>query len=174
MIFVTDNVYLSTVSQQDADDIVLYMRDIEISQNTLRIPFPYTLEDARWWIDDNRDFEEETGVNRNFAIRNESGRMLGSIGVHFNHGMDAGKSEFGYWLGKMHWNKGIMTAAIKKFSELAREKYKMKTLEAHVFSFNPASQKVLLKAGFTQQEYLPHWYKKAGKQIDAVKFAKEL
>jgi RimJ/RimL family protein N-acetyltransferase len=170
MILVSHNVYLSPVSANDADAVVECMRDKEIYNNTMRIPFPYSYEDARLWLEDSIIFEEENGFNRNFAIRNETGKMMGVIGFHFNYGVRAEKSEIGYWLGKAYWNRGNMTSVVKKFCAIAKEQYDMKILEAYVFDFNNPSQKVLLKAGFTEKERLPKWFKKDGQKVDAVKF----
>jgi len=168
------NITLSPLAETDAYDIVHYMRDEEISLYTKRIPFPYSYADAKRWLEGNRTYEEEYRIHRNYAIRDEGGRMLGCIGIHFSEGIGAEKSEFGYWLGKPHWNKGIMTQAIALFCELAKEKFKMKTLVAHVFAFNIPSQRALLKSGFIQTAFLPAWYKKDDRIIDALKFVRDL
>lgn len=174
MIFVSNNLRLTKLLRTDAADITEYMQDKEIYDNTLRIPYPYKLEHAETWIEDCLIYEEEEGINRNFAIRNDAGKIMGMIGLHFNYGKTADKSEFGYWLAKKFWNKGLATEVVKKFCEVAKEQYKMKTLEAHVFAPNVASQKVLAKAGFAQVGFMPNYHTKDGKKIDAIKFVKQL
>lgn len=174
MILVTDKIHLSPTSAGDADTLVLWMQEKEIYDNTIAIPYPYTKEDALTWLEDNDIFTEENGFSRNLAIRNKEGKMIGAIGLQYNYGPEADISEFGYWLSKPHWNQGIMTAVIRKFCEIAREEFHMKTLEAHVFEFNAASQKVLLKNGFTQHEKMVPRYKKDGRKIAGVKFVKKL
>lgn len=174
MVFVTNNITLSRLAPEDAGALAECLSDKAISEATLRIPYPYNITHAQTWLEDNFIFEEENHVNRNFAIRNQDGRLIGVIGIHINHGFPAVKSEFGYWLNKAYWNQGIMTEVIKKFCHLVKERYSITTLEAHVFAFNVSSQKVLLKAGFTQKEYLPRWHKKGDEKIDAIKFVKEL
>lgn len=171
MAFVSNNITLTGLTQADEADIVSCMQDKEISDSTGRIPYPYTIEHAKLWIEDNLIFEEENGFKRNYAIRNEAGKMIGCIGLHFNYGYESDKSEFGYWLGKPYWNRGIMTEAIKLFATLVLQRYKVNTLEAHVFDFNEASQKVLVKAGFTKYEFIQDYYEKDGKKISAIKFA---
>jgi len=47
-------------------------------------------------------------------------------------------------------------------------------LEAHVFDFNIASQKALLKAGFTFAEKLKNYLTKNGLKIDAMKYVKDV
>ena len=171
MAFVSNNIKLSGITGADVDDIVTYMQDKEISEGTSRIPFPYTIEHARLWVEDNQIYEEENGFKRNYAVRDETGKMLGCIGLHFNYGVEADKSEFGYWLGKPYRNRGIMTDAIKKMAGIAREQHKLKMLEAHVFEFNVASQKALIKAGFTETARIPALYEKDGKKIAGIKYA---
>jgi [ribosomal protein S5]-alanine N-acetyltransferase len=172
MVFVVNNMQISPLSTDDAAAIYECMQDKEISDSTLRIPFPYTLQDAESWLEDNAIFEEENGLRKHFAIRNAEARLIGSVGCHFNFGMNADKSEFGYWLGKSYWNQGIMTEAIKRFCVIGRDYYHFKELQAHVFDFNLASQKALLNAGFTYVQKLPGYHTKNGQKIDAMKYIK--
>jgi RimJ/RimL family protein N-acetyltransferase len=173
-VFVVNNLQISPLIKNDVAAIYACLQDKEIADNTLRIPFPYTLHDAQLWLEDNEVFLEENGVHRNFAIRNDAGILIGCIGCHFNFGMDADKSEFGYWLGKSYWNQGIMTEAIKRFCTIARDYYHLKELQAHVFDFNVASQKVLLKAGFAYIEKITGYHVKEGRKTDALKYVKLL
>jgi [ribosomal protein S5]-alanine N-acetyltransferase len=174
MAFVSNKIELTGLTTGDEEDIVTWMQDKEISEGTSRIPFPYNIIHARQWIEDNLVYEQEQQRRRNYAIRDETGRMIGCIGLHFNYGTDADKSEFGYWLGKPYRNRGIMTEAIQKMAVLAKEQYGLKSLEAHVFDFNIASQKALLKAGFTPLAFVPSHYEKDGNKIDAIKFVLQL
>jgi ribosomal-protein-alanine N-acetyltransferase len=174
MILVSNNIVLSPTSLTDADVLIELLKDKEISDNTLVIPYPYNIEDAKTWLEDNDIFTEENGFSRNYAIRDKKGEMIGVIGLQYNYGLEADKSEFGYWLGKPYWKQGIMTVVINKFCEIAKEQFKLKQLEAHVFVFNLTSQRLLLKTGFAQHETITGKYKKEGKKIDAVKFVKVL
>jgi len=174
MEFVSDNIKLTGITKTDEEDIVTYLQDKEISDGTSRIPFPYTLEHARLWVEGNLIFEEENGFKRNYAIRDDTGKMLGCIGLHFNYGLGADKSEFGYWLGKPYRNRGIMTEAIRQLVVLAKQQYRLKSLEAHVFHFNISSQKALIKAGFTIHERIANFHQKDGQPLDVLKFIKLL
>ncbi len=151
MEFVLNNITLSGITSGDANDITAYMQDKEISDAT-RIPFPYTLQHAQQWIEDNQVFELAHGFKHNYAIRNQAGKLLGCIGLHFNYGYNADKSEFGYWLGKPHRNQGIMTDAIRLLMVIAVQNHKLTSIEAKVYPFNIASQKVLVKTGFVINE----------------------
>lgn len=174
MAFVSNKIELTGIVPADEEDIVIWMQDKDISEGTSRIPFPYNITHAKQWVEDNHIYEEEQELRRNYAIRDETGKMIGCIGLHFNYGTHADKSEFGYWLGKPYRNRGIMTEAIQKMATLAKEQYRLKSLEAHVFAFNIASQRALLKAGFVPVAFVPSHYEKDGKKIDAIKFVLQL
>lgn len=150
------------------------MRDKEISDNTLVIPFPYSIEEAKKFLDDNAIKEEERGVQKNFAMRNSKGVLMGIIGIHFNYGLEADKSEFGYWLAKKYWNRGIMTAVVGMFCDLVKEKYKIKTLEAYVFEFNTTSMRVLEKCSFVRTGGTITYTKQDGTKVTGIGFEKPL
>jgi RimJ/RimL family protein N-acetyltransferase len=54
------------------------------------------------------------------------------------------KREFGYWLGREFWGKGIATEALSQFFGVV----KTRPLFAHVAKHNIASRRVLEKCGF--------------------------
>jgi ribosomal-protein-alanine N-acetyltransferase len=174
MPFVSNNISLTSLKPGDAEAIYNCMQDKTISENTLRIPYPYAMEDAEKWLEDNLKHYNDPGHRKPQAIRNEEGVLIGVISVHYNYGVDAEKSEFGYWLDKNYRNKGIMTEAIKQFCGLVKRDLGLKILEAHVFAHNPASMRTLVKAGFTQTGFFPAYYTKGTNIYDAVKFEKQL
>jgi len=56
----------------------------------------------------------------------------------------AGEPNIGYWLGKIHWGKGIASAAVAQFLT----KIETRPVYAHVAKHNFASIRVLEKCGF--------------------------
>ena len=56
----------------------------------------------------------------------------------------AGEPNIGYWLGKAHWGKGIMSVALAQFLI----KITARPVYAHVAKHNLASIRVLQKCGF--------------------------
>jgi RimJ/RimL family protein N-acetyltransferase len=53
----------------------------------------------------------------------------------------------GYWIGRPHWNQGYATEAVLGLIEYARW-LGIPALQADTFPNNPASSRVLMKAGF--------------------------
>lgn len=170
MIQVNNTIYLDKLQPTDAVAITGYMQDKEISDNTSAIPYPYTIDDAHWFINDSTVYEEENGIQKNYAIRNNDGLLLGIIGLHLNYPPTAARSEFGYWLGKPHRNKGIMKAVVRTLTGIAVNTYKLKTLEAYVYRYNIASAQVLLALGFTRTGIIQNRSRRDGTKVEAELF----
>jgi RimJ/RimL family protein N-acetyltransferase len=56
--------------------------------------------------------------------------------------------EIGFWIGKDYWGKGITTKALNLFLKKIIKKFKPRKILAHHKKDNPASGRVLEKAGF--------------------------
>ena len=100
---------------------------------------PMTATAALDWI------ERRTSPDQHvFAIlQKESGELIGSIGF-------GGPNEMpyvGYWVGRLHWNQGYATEAVLGLIDYARW-LSIPSLQADTFPNNPASARVLAKAGF--------------------------
>jgi len=140
-----------------------------IARNTLRIPYPYKLKDARWWINHNLKLNKKKKKHEiNFAVE-INGEVVGGIGLDkiYDH-----CAEIGYWLGKKYWGQGIMTEAVKLVTKYAFEKLGLRRIYAFVFLFNKASAAVLKNTGFKCEGKLRKHVKKDNKFLDDLLFAK--
>ena len=156
---------LRAFRKSDVDAIVKHANDKTIADNTIPIPYPYTRKDAMYWVNKG---SKKTKTSLNLAI-DIDGEAVGCIGLH---GITAHKAEIGYWLGRNHWGKGIMTAAVKRMTVLAFSTFKLRRIYAPVFSFNAASARVLEKAGYQYEGTLRKAVIKNGKPIDERLYAK--
>jgi [ribosomal protein S5]-alanine N-acetyltransferase len=171
-IMINEMYYLShEPTDNDIDALVKNLNDIEIYNGTLRVPFPYTKENAKEYIANCLKQKEEFGKPMKWQVRTNDGALAGSITLHNYHGKDSHKDEIGYWIGKAHRNKGLMTDTIKTFSNLASEYYGIIRIEATIFDYNIASQKVVEKCGFIYEGTLKKAYFKDGKYIDGKLYA---
>jgi RimJ/RimL family protein N-acetyltransferase len=160
--FIEGGFYLDTPLRSDAPAVVEHLQCREIYENTLRIPWPYTLVDAEEWL-------AHTGAGNTFAIREPGGRLIGAAGFH--ELTPAHKSEFGYWLARPYWGQGIMTRIVAALVRHAWDKMGLVRLTAEVFAHNAASMRVLAKNGFAREGLLRKQVLKDGKFIDAVLYA---
>lgn len=108
-----------------------------------RLPYPYTEADASTFIEHAMQQKEQS----EFCIE-VRGEAVGNIGFVRAQDVERYNAEVGYWLAEKYWRLGITTDALK----LAISQYLQHTdivrLYATVFETNPASMRVLEKAGF--------------------------
>jgi len=167
---IDDSLSLTEIRVSDKLSIVEYINDEEINMNTLHIPFPYYERDAEEFLTIVRKFEEDQKHVGQYAIRLK-GEMVGGIGFLYSHGDSSHKAEVGYWIGKRHRGRGLMTLAIQKMIEIAFSEKGLFRLEAHVFPENIASMRALEKAGFQKEGFLKSTFIKEDRLVDTFLFA---
>lgn len=154
-------------SSEDIDAIVKHANDYDVARYlTHEFPFPYTSNDARFWVNHSLGFYPY----RNMAIEVD-GEAAGDIGLTLREGIYRSSGEFGYWLGKQHWGKGIMTSVVKKWIAYSFETFSIHKLYARVSEHNPASVRVLEKAGMQYEATLKKHIITEGKQRDVHYFS---
>jgi len=72
----------------------------------------------------------------------------------------------GYWVDGQYTGRGLATAAVKAIVLAAREDLAVHRLEASTLTYNQASQRVLMKAGFQQIGMAPRYLHIAGQWQD--------
>lgn len=161
---------LTELRDSDKADLVHWLNDKDIYKRTLRIPFPYTENDAGNFLKYARDKESKFSRQMEWAIRNGSGKLIGVIGLH---GKEENKfrDEIGYWLAKDYWGKGIMKKALRAVTNIATETYGLVRIDAPIFAFNLHSQKVAEKCGYALEGTLRSFYYKDGMFFDCKLFA---
>ncbi|MBU4369893.1 GNAT family N-acetyltransferase [Patescibacteria group bacterium] len=152
----------------DEKSLLENINNKKIYRNTLNIPYPYTLKDAKEWIAKNlKEAKMKIPTKIKFVI-DIDGEVAGSIGLVKIRGH---KAEIGYWLVEKHWDKGIMTEAVKLVTKFGFNKLKLKRIYAYVYPFNKASMRVLEKAGYKFEGILRKDVKKDNKFMDDYLFA---
>jgi [ribosomal protein S5]-alanine N-acetyltransferase len=152
---------------QDRDAIIRHASNRNVWINLRdRFPHPYTINDARRWLDTVIGLKPET----NFAIAVEK-QAVGGIGFTMQHDVEFRSAEIGYWLGEEYWGSGITTEALIAVTDYAFSSFDICRLFAHVFEWNPASARVLEKAGYQFEGRLRKSVTKDGKTIDQLMYA---
>ncbi len=163
------------LSPPTADDIpywVDYLTDPTVHRTTLRVPYPYTAKDGRAFLKMYAKRRRESGKQLFFVIRNSAGEAIGGIGFHGKYGKDSHADEIGYVLSRKYRRKGIMTRVIRRMCRYGFEELKLVRIEATVFPFNIASMNLVKKCGFRFEGQLRKCYRKNGRYIDGLLFAK--
>ena len=129
-------------------------------------PYPYELSNAREWI----EFATTQLPETHFAIA-DSRELIGGIGITLQSDVNRFSAEIGYWLGEAHWGQGIATAALQALTDWAVDEFDLVRLHGEVFEWNPASGRVLEKAGYRLEGRLRKSIIKDGQIIDALLYA---
>lgn len=172
-ISINDKVHLTEVRQTDKPNFVKYLNDVEIAANTLQIPHPYTETDAEFFLKLSSDTLTKHRQVVNWAIRDESEELIGGIGRLMKSDMGSKhKDEIGYWLAQPFRSQGIMTDVVRGFCDYLHQDFNLIRIEAVIFPHNPASMRVVEKAGFERESYCRKYHIKQGKPIDGVMYVK--
>jgi ribosomal-protein-alanine N-acetyltransferase len=131
-----------------------------------QFPHPYTRADADEWLAHAAKQDPVTS----FAIV-VGDEAAGGIGLAPQPDVHRRSAEVGYWLGEAFWGQGIMTAALRAFTAHAFDSHDLIRIFAGVFSTNPASMRVLEKAGYTREGVLRRSVVKDGQVLDQVLYA---
>lgn len=156
-----------TFQPDDAEALARNANNHNVSRNMRdTFPYPYALSDAREWI----EFATTQSPETNFAIAGDT-ELIGGIGITLQSDVNRRSAEIGYWLGEPHWGQGIATAALKATTDWAFAEFNLVRLYGEVFEWNPASGRVLEKAGYKLEGRLRKSIVKDGQIIDALLYA---
>lgn len=139
----TARLRLRRLRPDDAAEVARLLDDWEVARTTSNIPYPYERTVAD-------DFIAKVGVEVAegralvFAIEERlSGRLAGCVGASIN----AHSAEIGYWIGREFWGKGYATEAVRRCLRMLFQNYALGTVWGAVLPENPASRRVMEKAG---------------------------
>lgn len=166
----TERLILRYWREEDLDDFYAYA-SVEGVGEAAGWPHHTSKDDSKRILD---KFIAEKNV---FAIVDrESGRVVGSFGLHESWAGDAPEYEgrraveIGYVLARDMWGRGLMTEAVRSVLD-----YIFGTLEADVvtvahFTENDRSRRVIEKTGFTKVGEDAVYLRQLGKTLDDVKY----
>lgn len=142
---------------RDADipDLIPLIGAREVAANSLRIPHPYTEQDARDFL-----VRIRNGTEARVAITLRSdGRLIGGVGLRF--AFDHQHAELGYWIGLPYWGHGYATEAARAMVCHGFETLQLHRIFASYFKQNSASGRILVKLGMRyegcQREHIRKW-----------------
>ena len=152
----------------DAESLTKHANNRHVSIN-LRdtFPYPYTIHDAKNFLE--RTVADEP--RQNFCIE-INGEAVGGIGIRLGQDVNRYTAEFGYWLGQEFWGRGIMGEVVPAFVNYCFKEFSLNRMFAMPHSNNPASARVLERAGFVLEGRLRMNVMKDGQVLDSLLYAK--
>jgi RimJ/RimL family protein N-acetyltransferase len=151
----------------DEESLVHHADNYKIWRNVRdRFPHPYTMDDAHAWI----DYASAEKPRTNFAIAVDN-VAVGGIGLILQSDIYRRSAEIGYWLGEEFWGRGIASEAVRALTEWAFDNFDLRRIYAGVLEWNPASMRVLEKAGYQFEARLRQAITKEGQTMDDFIYA---
>ena len=94
----TDNLIIKKPSEEDLNSLIKELNNWNISKWLIEVPYPYTIEDANYWIEKTKD--EEFSFNIFYKNKLIGGVSLSKKTINSNW-------ELGYWIGEEYWGNNF-------------------------------------------------------------------
>lgn len=158
----TARLKLRPYSNADIPELLPLIGAHEVAATTLRIPHPYTEDDARSFIA--MMAENPNRMWLAVTLRND-GRQIGGMGLTLD--LQNQHAELGYWLGVAYWGKGFATEAAREMVRYGFESLDVHRIFASHFKGNSASGRILQKLGMSYEGCLREHIRKWNRFIDS-------
>jgi RimJ/RimL family protein N-acetyltransferase len=139
MFAVTERLLLRPGWPEDAPALAAAIGDREIAHNLTRVPWPYSVDDAKSFL----SLPADPLRPRFMICLRSNNRLIGGIGLSGD--IDA---ELGYWIARDHWGRGYATEAGRAVLALADSSLRLPRIRARRAIDNARSANVLRKLGF--------------------------
>jgi ribosomal-protein-alanine N-acetyltransferase len=162
----TERLHLRPYAFGDAGDIQRYAGDYDVARMTTSIPYPYEDGMAEEWIE-SQAAARERGDELVWAIEpRDGGSLIGAIGMTGRPEIEA--AEMGYWIAKPYWGRGYATEAARAVISCGFDTMGLHRIYARHWTHNPASGRVMQKAGMTYEGTLRHSSRRFGDWHDVA------
>src|SRR5947209_8121402 len=129
-------------------------------------PHPYTIHDANKFL-----AGSIPGLPRLHFCIDIGGEAVGGIGLRPGEDVHRHTAELGYWIAEEFWGQGLMSEIVPAFVSHSFEEFSFTRIFAMPHSSNPASVRVLEKAGFQFEGRLQNHVIKDGEILDSLLYA---
>jgi RimJ/RimL family protein N-acetyltransferase len=151
----------------DLDALLHHADDADVSRALRdRFPFPYARADGVAFLAACAEPHDDW----RFAIEID-GAAAGGMGFRPGEDVHAHCAEVGYWIGRAHWGRGLIVAALRAAVPVAMQALRLHRVAAGVYSNNPRSMRVLEKVGFEREGVQRRAVVKRGELLDVVVYA---
>lgn len=138
-------VTIRKIRLSDAENFARCISNKDIIKQITGIPYPCSISNAKKYIQNNiQNFKAKKSYS--FCILADR-KFAGEV-ILENPDDTKKIYEIGYFIGRDFWGRGIATEAVKQLVKFGFKELKLKRIWAGTYSTNPASGKVLEKAGF--------------------------
>jgi RimJ/RimL family protein N-acetyltransferase len=145
-VLLTTRLLLRPFEHDDAPALAALLNDPGVAMGICSAPLPFTQLHASARILMIRA-REVAGKDFVWAVEDMDGNLIGNIGLSET---TSGTMRLGYAYARDQWGKGYATEALEAVMDWVSRHVTIGEIRAEVFLDNPASARVLTKAGFTE------------------------
>ncbi|HYF55907.1 MAG TPA: GNAT family N-acetyltransferase [Salinarimonas sp.] len=147
----TRRLWLRWPRQADAQAVVALAGDKEVADMTAVMPHPYPPHEAEAFVlRARRGNTDGTSLSLAITPKDRPGTLIGVVGIRGPREDEPGPT-IGFWLGRPHWGRGIMTEAARALVDAWFAYTPADALHATARVVNPASRRVLEHCGFAHE-----------------------
>ncbi|MET3927860.1 GNAT family N-acetyltransferase [Devosia sp. 2618] len=139
----TERLVLTKPAAAHVQAIATLANNRRLNEMMSRLPFPYTEDDARFFVDTIVPSDSE----HCFAVLADGDTFIGIVGLTLT---DPQTPELGYWFGEPHWGQGYATEAATAVVASAKAAG-FPALRSRALLRNAGSRNVLRKVGFVEK-----------------------
>jgi ribosomal-protein-alanine N-acetyltransferase len=145
----------------DASAVQRLAGDRRVADAATTIPHPYPDGAAETWIATHAP-SFSAGTEVSFAVTLlEGGLLVGTVSL-LEVSKKHARAELGYWTGVEYWGRGYCTEAVTRLIPFANDHLGTTKIVARCFASNPASARVMEKAGLKKEGQLARHVLKNG------------
>ena len=142
----TERLILRPLSIDDLDAVYKWASDPRVNKYMI-YPLYKSKDDGVEWL--NTLYEDDDKKDFGFVLK-ETGELIGSGGIYYHSDIDVWS--IGYNLSYDYWNRGLVTEAMTKIIEWARQSFTVHVVAGTFAIGNIGSQRVMEKLGMTFYE----------------------
>jgi len=144
----TERLTLRDIKSSDAKNIIKNINNLNISKWLLPVPYPYTTEDAKWYINHCQEgYAKHPRQSYNFVLeRKQEPGVIGGLSIS-ELDRKQKTAHIGYWLGENYWRQGYIKEAANRLLDYAFNTLRLKEIIIPVFEKNIPSNNLAKKLG---------------------------
>jgi len=137
----TLNLVLKKPDNKDITSLIEELNNWNISKWLVEVPYPYSINDANYWIKKTKEDE----FSFNIYLNN---KLIGGISISKKLGNT--KWELGYWIGEKYWGNKYAKEACESLIKYFFTNTSNNIIYASHMKDNIKSKNIILSLGFTE------------------------
>ena len=149
MVIESKRLILRSWEENDINDLVEGLNNINVSKWLARVPFPYTINDGKDFINYTKSLDENKNISLAIVLK-ENNKVIGGTEIT-NINIKDGTAGGGIWLNEKFQKNGYGLEAFYTKIKYSFEELGLRRIENGYFPNNEKSHKMQLKLGYKDE-----------------------